>query len=348
MHTLCATRFPIMCSFHHFLGLSVMCAILFVRCEAQNEVCLPIEDNPFVADPAFSDFDRSIHVLDCFYVLGESGISDAKLLHVASVVADLLDQDADGAADDLSLRDVLAAGEAVMPVLEYEGSDAEENLMEWYEGDGISAVLYNGEVNPFQTGVWGEDATVEEVLHTINHVGHVVLFPEAFSLEPNSSQLTEAMDVARGGQFLSLPNPYPEEAWYHYDDWTCDYECMAIEYLYWATVTEMGLLNDSETAEGIADEWELYSPELLADVDVLVHALITTPAYGIPLQAPDGQYCPTALAHAERPAQERRLIGALDLSGRAVDLERVRSGAYRLLLGQFSDGSRSLIQAGNK
>ena len=56
-----------------------MCAILFVRCQAQNEVCLPIEENPFVANPAFVDFDRSIHVLDCFYVLGESGISDSKL-----------------------------------------------------------------------------------------------------------------------------------------------------------------------------------------------------------------------------------------------------------------------------
>ena len=348
MTTLCATRFPIMCSFQHFLGLSVMFAILFVRCQAQNQVCLPIEKNPFVADPAFADFDRSIHVLDCFYVLAESGISDVKLLHVASVVADLLDQNADGEADDLPLRDMLAAGEAVMPVLEYEGSDAEEALMEWYEGDGISAVLYNGEVNPFQTGVWGEDATVEEVLHTINHVGHVALFPEAFSLEPNSSQLTEAMDVARGGQFLSLPDPYPKDAWYHYNDWTCDYECMAIEYLYWATVTEMGLLNDSEIAEGIADEWELYSPELLAEVDVLVHALITTAAYGIPLQAPDGQYCPTVLAHSELPIQERRLIGAFDLSGREVDLERVRPDAYRLLIGQFSDGSRRLIQHGNR
>jgi len=123
---------------------------------------------------------------------------------------------------------------------------------------------------------------------------------------------------------------------------------MAIEYLYWAIVTEMGLLNDSEIAEGIADEWELYSPELLAEVDVLVHALINTAAYGIPLQAPDGQYCPTVLAHSELPMQERRLIGAFDLSGREVDLERVRPDAYRLLIGQFSDGSRSLIQHGNR
>ena len=91
---------------------------------------------------------------------------------------------------------------------------------------------------------------------------------------------------------MSIPEEQPEDAWYHYDDETCDYECMAIEYLYWAIVTMMGILNDSSTARGIANEWELYSPELLESKDARVHALITDAAYGIPLLAPDGNYCP--------------------------------------------------------
>ena len=50
-------------------------------------------------------------------------------------------------------------------------------------------------------------------MHTINHVGHVNVYPDAFGLEPDSSLLSDAMDVARGGQFVSHPSNYPEEAW---------------------------------------------------------------------------------------------------------------------------------------
>ena len=100
------------------------------------------------------------------------------------------------------------------------------------------------------------------------------------------------MDVARGGQFISVPSSYPEESWYHYDDVTCDYGCMAIEYVYWAQVSLMGLLNDPETCNGIANEWELCSPTLFEAGDVLMHALITDPAYKLPRFAPDGTYLP--------------------------------------------------------
>ena len=44
-------------------------------------------------------------------------------------------------------------------------------------------------------------------MHTINGVGHVNIYPAAFDFSPNSSLLSAAMDVARGGQFLSIPNP---------------------------------------------------------------------------------------------------------------------------------------------
>ena len=114
----------------------------------------------------------------------------------------------------------------------------------------------------------------------------------AFAVEPNSSLLTTAMDVARGGQFIQHPNNYPPEAWYHYDDYTCDYECMAIEYLYWCIVTNMGILADAATCTGIANEWEPCTPELFESTDVIMHGLITNPIFKIPQLAPDGNYCP--------------------------------------------------------
>ena len=36
---------------------------------------------------------------------------------------------------------------------------------------------------------------------------------------------------------------YPVGAWYTYDDETCEYECMAIEYIYWGVATYLGYLN---------------------------------------------------------------------------------------------------------
>lgn len=330
------------------LALVLLVSSMWLGCSAQNNVCLPVEDNPFSNQPAFARFTQSVHVLECFHVLAEPIISEAQLLHVASVVADLLDQNEDGLADDPQLQSALANGGALMPVLAYEGSPAEEDLWNEYEGDGISAVLYADEIDPSQPGHWGADATVEEVLHTLHHVGHVEMYPAAFGLDPSSSLLSEAMDVARSGQFLEVPEAYPEAAWYHYDDETCDYGCMAIEYLYWATVTEMGILNDVETAEGIADEWELYSPALLESTDVLVHALITDTQYQLPLQAPDGQYCPTQVDVMNEGQIDPVLIEVLDLSGKVVSMAVFEGSPNRLFICRYSDGTSRQEMGGRR
>ena len=108
----------------------------------------------------------------------------------------------------------------------------------------------------------------------------------------HSSLMSDAMDIARGGQFLNVPNNYPEEAWYHYDDWTCDYQCMAIEYLYWCIVSHLGILDDVQTCNGIDNEWELCTPELFQTIDISMYDILINSEYLIPQLAPDGNYCP--------------------------------------------------------
>lgn len=259
---------------------------------AQTEVCLELLPNPNSNDPALGVFTKYVSVLDCFKIYAESNISDEKVMFAAAVAAELLDNNEDGIVDDPLLKAQLASSQALIPLLAYEGSAAENALFDNYEGNGISAVLYNNEIDPAQPGHWGDDASVEEILHTINHVGHTNIYPSAFSMQPNSSLMSEAMDVARGGQFINIPSSYPEEAWYHYDDYTCDYECMMIEYMYWAIVSNMGILDDPQTCSGIANEWEPCSPELFQSMDVLMYALITDHQYLLPMLAPDGNYCP--------------------------------------------------------
>ena len=65
---------------------------------------------------------------------------------------------------------------------------------------------------------------------------------------------------------------------------------MMIEYMYWAIVSYMGILDDPQTAEGISDEWEPYNKTLLENIDSLVYALITNSQYKLPLLAPHGNY----------------------------------------------------------
>jgi len=257
----------------------------------QNDVCFEIEAN-LNNNSAFSCFSKYIRVLDCFDVYAQSSIPDEKILHVASVAAELLDNNEDGIVDDSILKNRLSDREALMPIFTSDGNSCMNSFENNYNGNGVSAVLFRNEIDPNNPGHWGDDATVEEVIHTINHVGHVSIYPSAFNINPNSSEMSDAMDIARGGQFLTVPNNYPEEAWYHYDDWTCDYGCMAIEYMYWSIVSHMGILNDTQTCNGIDNEWELCTPELFQNTDVAMYGLITNPIYKIPQLAPDGNYCP--------------------------------------------------------
>ena len=207
-------------------------------------------------------------------------------------MAELLDNDEDGIVDDTTLLTQLQNTGFIMPMFTNEDSEAIEDFERHYQGDGVSAVLFADEVDPTQPGHWGVDATVEEIMHTINHRGHVEIYPKAFGLEAGSSQLTRAMDEARGGQYLSVPYSYPDDAWYHYNDRTCDYECMAIEYIYWAQVSNMGILDNQETCEGIFNEWEPCSRTLLESMDPLIFKLVTDSTYKLPRNAPDGVYLP--------------------------------------------------------
>ena len=260
---------------------------------AQNEVCFQIEDNPFPHHPAFGVFSKYVNVLDCINIYAESNISDEKVLHVASVAAELLDNNEDGIIDDPLIESSLVELNTVMPIFQSENGNAIDTFFDNFDDACTGAVLFKNEIDPNQPGHWGDDATVEEVLHTINACGHVEVYPSLYALEPNSSNLSDAMDMARGGQFINLPDPYPEEAWYHYDDSTCDYGCMAMEYLYWGIVTNMDILSDSQTCFGIANEWEPCTPELFESTDTLMFNLITDAVNMIPQLAPDGNYCPS-------------------------------------------------------
>ena len=276
-------------------NLLIFISIVFIPISlfSQNDVCFELEENPYPNHPAFGIFSKYVNVLGCIHIYAESNISDEKVLHVASVAAELLDNNEDGTVDDLLIEASLTELNTIMPVFQAENGNSIDTFFDNLGDDGCTgAVLFRNEIDPNQPGHWGSDATVEEVLHTINSCGHVEVYPSLYALEPNSSYLTGAMDIARGGQFITMPNSYPDEAWYHYDDWTCEYDCMAMEYLYWCIVTYMGILSDAQTCAGISNEWEPCTPELFEATDTLMFNLVNDTENMLPQLAPDGNYCP--------------------------------------------------------
>ena len=311
--------------------------IITILLHGENEVCFEVESNPNPLDPALTNFSKYVNVLDCFDIYAESSISDAKVLHAASVVAELLDNNEDGIVDDPILEIELKNAETMMPIFSSEWSPAMDDVWDYYDGC-VSAALFNNEIDPTQPGHWGDDASVEEILHTINHCGHVEIYPSTFSLWPNSSLLSDAMDIARGGQFINIPSQYPEEAWYHYDDWTCDYECMAIEYLYWCIVSYMGILDDFQTCSGIDNEWELCTPELFESIDVSMFTIITDEQYKIPQLAPDGNYCPSNNIEGDLNAD-----GIVNILDAVVMINLVLSGNYDGMADLNLDGVNNIL-----
>ena len=83
---------------------------------------------------------------------------------------------------------------------------------------------------------------------------------------------------------------YPEGAWYSYDDETCDYGCMIIEYLYWAHTSLLGAQDYPWRLQEIQHEWRLNSAEKLKAMDTAIYELLTDPQYSLATVLPDGKY----------------------------------------------------------
>lgn len=221
-------------------------------------------------------------------IVGTEATPGYKVLHAANVMAQYLDNDEDGVLDNQAVVDAMVERNALLVMF----TDFDE-----LENSGIfdSDALDGREIQDLEGHETlperGFDATLEEVHHLVAFAGYARAFPDAFGAR--DSRLAEAMNLARGGHFEEVPDEYPEGAWYHYGDKTCDYECMAIEYHYWAMTSILGWQADPERCRRIAVEWKPCTPELVETMDPAVYALLTDPQYSLPTVLPDGSYHPT-------------------------------------------------------
>jgi hypothetical protein len=227
-------------------------------------------------------------------VFATEGVPDNKLLHAAHVMAQYLDNDEDGAVDNQLVLDTMLNQQGNGSALVIFATEAEIESTGVFESDlpwkyGLQD-LYATETHPEGSSAQGGfDATLEEVLHLVTGKGYSPAYYDVFGEAPGT-YIGDAMDLARGGQFMSIPTSYPEGAWYHYDDNTCDYGCMVTEYFYWALTSLLGAQDYPGRCEAIAGEWEPCTPALVESMDPAIHALLTDPQYKLPTVIPDGSY----------------------------------------------------------
>ena len=225
-------------------------------------------------------------------IYGTEATSDQAMLHAANVMAQYLDNDEDGQPDnELVVEHMLEQGAAL--IMAKDESELAPLFAQLPESDAMQD-LYASEVviagAGTDAGAQGRfDASLEEVLHLITHVGYAGVYPEIFG-EAIGSEIADAMDIARGGQFESIPASYPDSAWYSYDDETCDYSCMVTEYTYWSLTSILGAQEGDERLAQIGHEWQLNTPEKVQNQDTAVYTLLTNAEYGLATILPDGSY----------------------------------------------------------
>jgi hypothetical protein len=236
-------------------------------------------------DTGFASFNRKVVVfgIDIYAV---SGVQDAKLLHAANVMAQYLDNDEDGVVDNQLVLDKMLENKAFLVMWASENDlniepPADRLGQDLGNDETVPNFVSNGRTGPF-------DAALEEVLHIINNAGHSYAYPNAFG-QNVGSDLANAMDIARGGQFMTIPDTYPDNAWYTYDDTTCEYaDCQTIEYLYWAITSMLGA--QENRLDDIGHEWKLNTSALVQSTDTAIYTLLTNPTYKMPTVLPDGSY----------------------------------------------------------
>jgi hypothetical protein len=244
------------------------------------------------------------------HVFGTADARDEKVLHAAKVIAEYLDNDRDGVPDNMWLLSNMISRNATITMPRTQDGFGELDRSQWRGLGHRTQGLWDEESRPGFVNEDGsinrevlQDAALEEIFHLICDTGYSKAYPEAFAPEPGTA-LAECMDIARAGHFTEVPKDgpkagYPEEAWYHYDDETCDYGCMAVEYMYWGMTSILGVqefnyLNRPAGGEGPSREWEAYTPELMRAMDPCLTDLLTDPKYKLPTKAPDGRYTPSA------------------------------------------------------
>ena len=225
------------------------------------------------------------------------------MIFAANIMAEYIDNNEDGIPDNPLLLKTMVDRKA--GIVMWKNQSSLNTIFEKDNHVNIQQDLGDNETRPswHQNNQTGEfDASLEEIWHLICSQGYNILWPTEFGTSYNSnSDLTKAMDKARGGKFKNIPSNYPSGAYYTYTDQTCDYQCQAYEYFYWVISSYLGAQKNRE--DELNNEWKLNTNAKIKARDYFYNDFLskknlTDPTktnlqyYFLPTKLPDGKYTP--------------------------------------------------------
>ena len=207
-------------------------------------------------------------------VYATSDVPDDKVLHVAQILAQYLDNDADGTPDNPLVVEKLKETNSAIPLFANEWEDETSKIWDDFSDVELNCwiALYADETNPR----YGFDASLEEILHVITQCGYANAYPEIFA-EKKGSALSNAITNAIESRHY---NPFVDEKMPFGDQHT--------EYIYWALTSILGAQEDR--LDEIGHEWKLNTKEKVMETDPDIYNLLTDPQYKLPTIIPDGNY----------------------------------------------------------
>lgn len=260
----------------------------FTNVKEDNFTIVNNDDSP---ERPFNIFCKKVDVFG-IYIYATENVLDADLLHASNIMAQYLDNNEDSIVDNPLVLEKMLENQSVMVLFESEKSSKKRVFLRSankLEGAYVFQDLYGDEIHPSWNRNSPFDATLEEVLHLITHTGFSKVYPSVFG-EQKGSEIANAMDKARGGQFDDVPSNYPSNTWYTYDDKTCEYNCQVTEYFYWALTSLLGAQDYPGRYDEIGQEWKANTPSLLESKDSEVYGILTDTVYKLPSVLPDGTY----------------------------------------------------------
>ena len=137
-------------------------------------------------DSGYGDFTKKVVVFDV-PIYGTSQVDDAKMRHAANVMAEYLDNDEDGQPDNTLVVNALKDNHGFLLVWK---NESDLNIFESLEHADAGQDLGADETIPVwhTNGNQGQfDASLEEVLHLITHIGYHNAYPDVFGEVVGSS-----------------------------------------------------------------------------------------------------------------------------------------------------------------
>jgi len=276
------------------LKFLILLLFIFASCHDNYQNCIDLDyGSEYIKIRGVEESDKNYFKYFCkttevfgIKIYATENVANDKIFHAASVLAQYLDNDEDGVVDNQLVLNELVEKKVWLLMVENE-SELDAAIRIPPMGKPFQD-LHDEEVTLIN-GSPRFDASLEEVLHLITQHGYAEVYPNIFG-ENKDSEIAKAMDMARGGYFKNVPNSYPSNAWYTYDDKTCDYSCQITEYTYWALTSILGGQNYPSRLDEIKQEWRLNTKEKVKNSDPIVFSLMTDPQFNLPTNIPDGKY----------------------------------------------------------